>query len=83
MADIRKCKLNLYNPGGNARGNAQGCKLTIPIIWIKELGLNENNRYVNIEFDGEKIVITPEKKQLIFDSLEEFAKFYSEKKIDA
>lgn len=36
-------------------------RATLPISWIKELGLGEDNRELLLEFDGEKIIIKNKK----------------------
>lgn len=37
-------------------------KITLPITWIKEMGIDEENREVEVSFDNGKIVI--QKKDL-------------------
>ncbi|MCI9626515.1 MAG: AbrB/MazE/SpoVT family DNA-binding domain-containing protein [Clostridia bacterium] len=33
-------------------------RVTLPISWIKKMGLSPDNRQVTAEFDGKKITIT-------------------------
>lgn len=37
-------------------------RATLPISWIKKMGLDENSRDLSLEFDGEKIIIKKLKK---------------------
>ena len=43
--------------GGNAGRNSKNYRVSIPSAWINELGLNENNRDLVLQFDGESISI--------------------------
>ncbi len=36
-------------------------RVTLPISWIKKMGLSPDNRQVTAEFDGKKITITKTK----------------------
>ena len=54
--------------GGNAGANSKGCKLSLPSSWVKQLGINELEREVRIDFDGEKI--TASKKLTIDEFIE-------------
>lgn len=43
--------------GGNAGKTSLNYRISLPSTWITEMGINEENREVNITFDGEKIII--------------------------
>jgi len=32
-------------------------RATLPAVWIREMGLNENNRELTLTFDGKRIII--------------------------
>lgn len=53
----RKAKL-IINKGGSG---SLTTRATLPITWIKEMGLNEDKRNLILEFDGEKIIIKKDK----------------------
>jgi hypothetical protein len=53
----RKAKVQFTKSGGTAKGNAITNRITIPTSWIKELGITEENREVNIKLIDNKIVI--------------------------
>lgn len=50
-------KVSFNKSGGTARGNAITNRITIPTSWIKEMGIDINNRNVEIIFDGEQILV--------------------------
>lgn len=37
-------------------------RVTLPISWIKEMNLSEDDREITISFDGENIIISKKKK---------------------
>ena len=53
MSEKRKAKLIINKSGSGSLTT----RATLPISWIKEMGLNENERDLILEFDGEKIII--------------------------
>lgn len=48
----------IQSPGGTAAKNSNTYKLSLPSSWIKEMGISEENRQVEIRFDGSSITIT-------------------------
>lgn len=62
----RTGKIIVSSAGGTAAKGAKTHKVSIPSLWIKEMGLDENKRNVELMFDGNGIYITAEK------SIEEF-----------
>ncbi len=53
-------KLIASYAGGIAAKGSKTYKVSIPSNWVKELGLDEKNRNIELVFDGEKICIQPE-----------------------
>lgn len=45
-------------PGGTAAKNSSTYKLSLPSSWVKEMGISEENRQVEMKFDGTSITIT-------------------------
>ena len=45
-------------PGGTAAKNSNTYKLALPSSWVKEMGISENARQVEMKFDGTSITIT-------------------------
>lgn len=62
----RTAKIIISSAGGTAAAGSKTYKVSIPSLWIKEMGLDENKRNVEMMFDGNSIYITAEK------SIEEF-----------
>lgn len=44
-------------PGGTAAKNSSTYKLSLPSSWVKEMGISENDRQVEMKFDGTSITI--------------------------
>lgn len=53
----RTGKIIIQAPGGTAAKGSYTYKLSIPSSWIKEMGLSEDNRQVELVFDGTTICI--------------------------
>lgn len=53
----RKAKLIINRSGSGSLTT----RATLPITWIKEMGLNENERNLLLKFDGEEIIIKKDK----------------------
>ncbi|HSQ90313.1 AbrB/MazE/SpoVT family DNA-binding domain-containing protein [Romboutsia sp.] len=52
---MEKRELNItFNKSGSG---SMSSSIRLPISWIKELGIDADNRKVEVEFDGEKIII--------------------------
>ena len=54
----RTGKIIVQAPGGTASKGSYTYKLAIPSSWIKEMGLSEDERHVELIFDGTTISIT-------------------------
>lgn len=63
----RLAKVNISAAGGTAGAGAKTYKITLPSAWLAELGITENDRQMELTFDGETISISR------FLSMEEFA----------
>lgn len=53
----RVAKVIFNKSGGNAKGIAITNRITIPTLWIKELGITEDDRHVKLVLDDGKITI--------------------------
>ena len=53
----RQGKIIIHASGGTAAKGANTYKLTLPSAWVKEMGINESNREVELSFDGSTITI--------------------------
>lgn len=54
-------KRKIYKQKGGNGGYST--KLSIPMSWFKEIGLDENEEYVSIELREKEIIITKLKKE--------------------
>ena len=61
IMENRTGKIIISSAGGTASSGAKTYKVSIPSLWIKEIGLDENNRNIELIFDGNGIYITSEK----------------------
>lgn len=59
----RFANIQINYAGGNASKNAKNYKISLPSSWIKKLGINEKNKGVFIQFDGETILIRKKESQ--------------------
>lgn len=53
----RQGKIIIHASGGTAGKGANTYKLTLPSVWMKEIGISENDREVELSFDGKTIAI--------------------------
>ena len=53
----RQAKLIVNKSGGTAGNNAVTYRVTLPNNWIKEMGMDKENRNITLTFDGEKITV--------------------------
>lgn len=47
----------IHASGGTAAKGANTYKLSLPSVWVKEMGINERDREVELSFDGSSITI--------------------------
>ena len=57
----RTGKIIVSSVGGTAASGSKTYKVSIPSLWIKEMGIDENKRNIELMFDGNGIYITAEK----------------------
>jgi len=51
-------KVNISAAGGTAGKGAKTCKLTIPSAWVVALGITEDDRGVELSFDGDRVIVS-------------------------
>lgn len=56
--ECRQGKVIIHASGGTASKGANTYKLTLPSAWMKEIGIDECDREVDLSFDGSAITIT-------------------------
>lgn len=59
--ESRKGKLLVNKSGGTASRGGVTFRATLPSKWIREMGLDENNRELKLSFDGKQIIIETNK----------------------
>lgn len=52
---IRIAKIIFNKSGGTGKGITN--RLTIPTSWVKDMGLSNEDREVEIEFNGKEIIV--------------------------
>lgn len=57
MIEKRNANMIIAKAGGNASQNAYNCKVSIPKIWADKLGVTTEDKALQLEFDGDAIVI--------------------------
>lgn len=67
MIETRNAKL-IVNKSGGKRGGSSTFRATLPTSWVREMGLNEENRNLKLEFNGKQITIT--NRKLDIDAIE-------------
>ncbi|MEE1031147.1 MAG: AbrB/MazE/SpoVT family DNA-binding domain-containing protein [Ruminococcus sp.] len=53
----RKAKVLFTNAGGSASKGSQTTRITLPITWVRQMGITPENREVDIRFEDGKIII--------------------------
>lgn len=56
--EIRKCKISITNPGGNASKGAEKHRISIPTTWTKKMGFTKDDRTAILTFENDKIIIS-------------------------
>ncbi len=64
MEEKRNLKISFCKAGGTASKNAVSPKLNIPMAWLKEMGINPEDKEITLTFDGKKIIIEKKNIQL-------------------
>lgn len=57
MNEERILKISFNKSGGTAGKNGVTTRVTLPIKWIRELGITEENRDVKVKIIDNKIII--------------------------
>ena len=58
----RNLKVIFNRSGGTASKGGITSRITLPIAWVREMGLNPEDREITATYDGEKIIIEKGKK---------------------
>jgi len=53
----RKANIIIGSAGGTASKQSKTYKISLPTEWVRELGITDTSRQVQLSFDGEKIII--------------------------
>lgn len=56
--ETRTANLIIGTSGGTAGGSANNYKISLPSTWVQKLGLDAENRQMELSFDGTSITIT-------------------------
>lgn len=67
----RKGNVIIHSSGGTATKGSNTYKLTLPSAWVKEMGISEQDREVELFFDGKTISVAKhlEQQELLLDKL--------------
>lgn len=57
MGDIRKAKVLFSKSGGTASKNGITNRVTIPTVWVREMGITKDDRDVVLKFENGIITI--------------------------
>ena len=74
--ETRICNLMISTSGGTAGGSANNYKISLPSAWVQKMGLDAENRQMELCFDGTSITIT---KKLSFSEFLEANRLASHK----
>ena len=55
--ETRNAKLIVNKSGGTASEKSKTYRVTIPNSWVEQLGISEDNREIELSFDGTKITV--------------------------
>ena len=73
--ETRNAKLIINKSGGTASEKSKTYRVTIPNSWVEQLGISEENREIELSFDGTEITVR--RKQ----TLQEYKKKHSRNKL--
>ena len=54
----RVAKVNISSAGGTAAQGASTCKITLPNMWMKAMGVAPGRRELSLAFDGKQIILS-------------------------
>lgn len=55
--EVREGKVIFNKSGGTSGQGGYTTRVTLPILWIKQMGISQEDREVKISFDGNRIII--------------------------
>jgi bifunctional DNA-binding transcriptional regulator/antitoxin component of YhaV-PrlF toxin-antitoxin module len=55
--ETRNAKLIINKSGGTASEKSKTYRVTIPNSWVEQLGISEDNREIELSFDGSEITV--------------------------
>ena len=55
--ETRNAKLTINKSGGTASEKSKTYRVTIPNSWVEQLGISEENREIELSFDGAEITV--------------------------
>ena len=55
--EIRKRNVSISKVGGNASKGAKRANIGLPMPWLDTMGISEENREIQMTFDGNKIIL--------------------------
>lgn len=61
--EVRKAKMLMGNPGGNAGKGASYYRVGIPPIWAQMMGVSSEDRDLLLTFDGKQVIIEKAKPE--------------------
>lgn len=56
-SETRKARVIFNKAGGSASKGSQTTRITLPVTWVREMGITEDSREVDITFQNGKIII--------------------------
>ncbi len=59
--ETRKAKVIFALSGGKASKGSQTTRITLPITWVRDMGITPEDREVDIRFEDNKIIIEKKK----------------------
>ena len=57
MKEERILKVSFNKSGGTAGKNGMTTRVTLPIKWVRNLGVTEEDREIKVKIDGNRIII--------------------------
>lgn len=58
--EVSKRKVSITKVGGNASENSKRASVGLPIPWLKQMGVDVDNRDIKLTFKDNKIIIEKE-----------------------
>ena len=61
--EVRKARMLMGSPGGNAGKGASYYRVGIPPIWAQMMGVSSDDRDLLLTFDGKRVIIEKAKPE--------------------